>query len=56
MVLLLVILRVKSLFFLYLIVRNSFICGFFVVTVVVTDVVLDKSLFCWQELKIKHIS
>ena len=45
-------------FFLALIVRNCCICGFSrsVVMFVVTDVVLDKSLFCRQAVKIKRIS
>ena len=50
----LMILRLKSaLLVLSLIVRDSFICGFFVVMFVAIDVALDKSLFCRQDVKIK---
>ena len=38
----LMILRLKSLLVLSLIVRDSFICGFFVVIFVAIDVALDK--------------
>ena len=48
--------RVKSLLVLSLIVRSSFICGFFVVMFVATDVVLNKSLFCRQDVKIKLVN
>ena len=50
----LVILTVKSLLVLSLMVGNSFICGFFVVMFVAIDIVINKSLFCRQDVKIKH--